>query len=157
MAAITATFTDDGDVQSAVDALGALGIDAGHIRIITPAAPETPDVPDGAGDGLRDEAAGVALAAGLAGLGVSAGSSLGASAGMGYPAAGAVAGIAAGALLSEAFGQLADLRLDHHDAELYRRRLGEGATILVVHTDAEHVERVAEELHRHHAADLRGI
>lgn len=154
MAAITATFTDDGELQRAVDALADLGFSAADLRIIPPAAPEPPaETESPPGDG----AAAAALAAGLAGLGIAAGGSLGVSAGMGYPAAGAVAGVAAGALLGEAFGEVLDLGLAPHDAELYRRRLHEGATVLAVTTDGEHADRVAAVLHGHNAADVRGV
>src|SRR5262249_57954418 len=111
---------------------------------------------DGAPGG--ESAAGAALIAGAAraGRGVAASGSPGAAAAMGSPAGGVLAGAAAGALLAGAFGQLADLDLDQADAELYRRRLREGASIIAVDAGAAAAHETAAVLRRHHAADLRG-
>jgi hypothetical protein len=165
MSHVTATFESEADLQAALDALERLGIPGDAIRVITPPPPEgaAAEAPGGSMDDVPGEesAAGAALiagaaVAGMAGLGFAASGSPGAAGAMGYPAGGVLAGAAAGALLSEAFGQLADLNLTPGDAELYRRRLREGATIVVVDTRAAPADAIAAVLRNHHAVDLRG-
>jgi hypothetical protein len=159
---VTASFDGERDVEQALKALTALGIEPDEVRVITPPAPEVV-AGEGAGTHRGDDLAEGAAVIGLAGIGMALGGAAGTSAGstgIGYPAFGAgavVAGAAAGTLLGEAYGQIADLDLPEADAQLYRRRLQDGATVLAVRADGEQAAEVAEVLRRHNAGDIHGV
>lgn len=158
MARVTASFTSEADMQSAVGDLLALGLEPEGIRVITPPAEAGEPEPE-----PLDEFDDGAVLAGVAGLGIAMGAAGGASlagyGGMGYPA-GAVAavgaGVAAGALLSDAFGDLRGLGLDADSAALYRQRLREGSMILAITPNGTDREEIASVLNRHNGADVRG-
>jgi uncharacterized membrane protein len=164
-------FTEQSDVEEAVDKLKANGLNVKDFSIVMKNRREAEDLGEDTGADVASSAlAGATTGAavgGLAGLlvgtvlpglgGFLIGGPIGAALGLSGAAATTVSGAATGALAGGLIGALMGLGLSREDAQHYESRVQEGAILLIVPTDEEKLGFVRNVFNEYNASDVKTI